>query len=349
MIGDGGIGTYLRELLPRVIAARPTWQFTLLGPPTRLRELATRPGVDVRALEVPIYGVAEQLAIPMTAPRGDLYWAPHYNIPLAVTMPIVATIHDVAHLALAELAGPVERLYARAMFAAVRARARALLFDTEFSRAEFARLVGAPKSVATVAHLGVDSRWTAARQSHPERPIAGPYLVYVGNFKRHKNVPALLRAFGRVSGRIPHKLVLIGRSEGLRADSGIPEAMTPLGDRVVAPGEIAPGELMRYVAHADALVTASRYEGFGFPPLEAMAAGVPCMVSRAGSLPEVCGDAALYCDPLDESDISGKLVDVVTDAPLRDRLVTAGRAQAARFSWEQCTDTTVRTLEGALA
>ena len=349
MIGDGGIGTYLGELLPRIADDRPRWRLTVLGPPDRLAPLGARPNVDVRELRTPIYGLREQLDLARVAARGDLFWAPHYNVPLATGMRLAVTIHDVAHLALAGLVGPVERLYARAMFAAVRRRARALLFDTRFSADEFARLVGAPRCPATVAHLGVGEEWARARETHPARPLAEPYLLYVGNFKRHKNVPGLLRAFRRARERMPHRLVLIGRSEGLRADPEIPPLLRELGDAVVVPGEIAQDALRGWVAHADALVTASRYEGFGLPPLEAMAAGVPTMVSAAGSLPEVCGDASLYCHPHDERNVAERMVQVATDRELRALLVAAGRARAAEFRWDRCARLTVEALEGALA
>lgn len=347
MIGDGGIGTYLSELLPRVMAARPDWRFTLLGAREQLAPLAGRPNVELRSLVAPIYGVREQIEIPLVAPKADLFWSPHYNVPLAVATPLVVTIHDVAHLALPEI-NPLERLYARAMFAATRSRARALLFDSRFSLEEFTRYAGAPRCAATVAHLGVDEAWTRAREEHPVRPIAGPYLAYVGNFKRHKNVPGLLRALSRARDRIPHRLALIGRSEGLRSDPAIPPLLRELGDAVVTPGEVSPLALRQWVAHADALVTASRYEGFGLPPLEAMAAGVPTMVSRAGSLPEVCGDASLYCDPRDEADVAERLVQIATDGPLRERLIKGGRAHVRNFSWDRCAAETVAVLEGAL-
>jgi len=96
-------------------------------------------------------------------------------------------------------------------------------------------------------------------------------------------------------------------------------------------------------------VTASLYEGFGLPPLEAMAAGCPCLVSEAGSLPEVCGDAALYCDPRDESGVASRIVEIATDAELRNRLIASGRARARDFTWERCATATLAELDRAVA
>jgi glycosyltransferase involved in cell wall biosynthesis len=223
-----------------------------------------------------------------------------------------------------------------------------VLYDSEFTRSEASRLLGANGANGTVAHLAADDDWTRAREAAPSRPLAEPYFLYVGNIKRHKNVPLLLRAFGRVTDRIPHKLVLIGRHEGLRADPSVAEEIARLGARAIFVGEVSKPLVQRYVAHAEALVTASLYEGFGLPPLEAMAAGCPCIVSRAGSLPEICGDAALYCDPTDEASVATQLLALAGDASLRETLIARGRAQAKLFSWDKAAAIIAEELDRAL-
>ena len=109
-------------------------------------------------------------------------------------------------------------------------------------------------------------------------------------------------------------------------------------------GSIDDEGLQRLVVEADALVLPSLYEGFGLPPLEAMAAGVPVLVSRAASLPEICGDAALYCDPHDTADIARQLERLLSDAELRARLGRAGPAHARRFSWDAAADAYAEVL-----
>ena len=352
MAVSGGIGTYLQNLLPRVVAARPGWSFTLLGDPHAMRSLgwSSLPNVQMQRCASSYYTLAEQVELPLRCPTSvDVFWAPHYNIPLLLRHRIVVTVHDVCHLALPETTGGwLKQSYARVMFSQVGRRAATILFDSEVSRGELGRFAAARGRTA-VAPLGVDESWFCARTSAPERPLADPYLVYVGNWKRHKNIPALLRAFNRVLDRIPHRLVLIGRSEGLNADPAIDRELSALGERVLTTGEISAPALRRWVAHAAALVTASLYEGFGLPPLEAMAAGCPCLVSEAGSLPEVCGDAALYCDPRDESGVASRIVEVATDAELRNRLIASGRARARDFTWERCATATLAELDRAVA
>ena len=355
MATDGGIGTYLQALLPRIAALRPDWRFTLLGDPAEMIELGwTRlPNVQLRKCRARIFTVTEQLEVPLRCPQdADLFWAPHYNIPVLMRgRPFVVTIHDVCHLALPELmGGAVRRGYARWLLSTARRRARRVLFDSEFTRRETTRLLGngGENLKGRVVHLATDADWSRARDLSPNRPLSEPYFVYVGNVKRHKNVPLLLRAFGRVLDRIPHRLVLIGRREGLRADPRVAREVERLGDRVMLAGELEKDRVRQFVAHAVALVTTSLYEGFGLPPLEAMAAGCPCIVSNAGSLPEICGDAALYCDPRDEESVASQLCRIAWEPALRATLIERGHRRAKEFDWDLSAKQIADELERAL-
>jgi glycosyltransferase involved in cell wall biosynthesis len=358
MAGDGGIGTYLQALLPRIAKLRPQWSFSVLGNVDRMRQLGwgggALPNVTLLSREARIFSLREQIEMPLRGPHAaDLFWAPNYNVPLLLRQPLVVTIHDVNHLALPELmGGRLRRSYSRLMFASAVRRARGILFDSEFTRDEIGRVLGVGGGRTDVArgvvvHLAADNDWARAKELAPTRPLAEPYLLYIGNVKRHKNVPFLLRAFARVRDRIPHHLVLIGRTEGIRTDAETARALSSAGGRVHVMGEVSVATVRQHVAHADALVTASRYEGFGLPALEAMAAGCPCLVSAAGSLPEVCGDAALYGDPNDEEAFASRIFLIASDADLRARLAACGRARAARFSWDRAAQATLNVLEQA--
>lgn len=348
MARDGGIGTYLQQLVPRIARMRPDWAFTALGDPGELRDLGWHECANVRLVPQasPIFSIREQLAIPasLAGTRG-VYWAPYYNVPFRLPVPLVVTIHDVNHLALPELMGSsLRRVYARMLLTSAVRRARRLLFDSEFTRVETERLVGGVHDRGTVVHLGVSDEWKTARLRAANRPLPEPYFLYLGNVKRHKNVPLLLRAFERIAAVVPHRMVLIGRREGLRADPALGGLLERLGERAIYLGELDHRRVEQHVVHADALVTASLYEGFGFPPLEAMAAGCPCMVSRAGSLPEICGDAALYCDPRDEGSVADGLLRIARDDALRADLVRRGHVRAAEFRWERTADATAAVI-----
>jgi glycosyltransferase involved in cell wall biosynthesis len=350
MAADSGVGTYLSNLLPRLVERRPEWRFTVLGRRAHLEALPW-PGtaaatVAIRDCTAPIYSASEQVELVAKCPRPvDLFWSPHYNIPLAYTGRLMVTVHDVAHLAMPEFAaGVAKQLYARAMYGAVRRRARAIVFDSVFSRSEFLRLVGGSRGAIEVVHLGIDPIWR--RQPAPDRPRARAYIVYVGNVKPQKNLGVLLRAFASIKDSIPHDLVIIGRKDGMRtADQALAVEARALGDRVELTGEIPFDRLRALVSNADALVAPSLYEGFGLPPLEAMAAGCPCLVSRVASHPEVCGDAASYCNPHDAADVAQALQRLLTDAGLRATLRERGTRRAAQFTWERCADATIGVME----
>jgi glycosyltransferase involved in cell wall biosynthesis len=353
MARDGGIGTYLQALVPRLAQLRPEWRFTTLGDARVMRALDwdRLPNVRLTHCRARIFSLREQVELPLRWGRAtDLFWAPNYNVPMVMPPSLVVTIHDVNHLALPELlGGTLRRAYARRLLTSAVRRAREVLFDSEFTRRETERVLGTPCGHGTVVHAAVESDWSNARAQSPQRPITDPYFLYVGNIKRHKNVPLLMRAFHRIKDAIAHRLVLIGRTDGLRADPEVAAVLPLLGDRAMVLGEVPGQQLRQYVAHADALVTASLYEGFGLPPLEAMAAGCPCVVSSAGSLPEICGDAALYCDPHDESSVATALRRVAHSPALRSELVERGRARAAQFSWERSAAMTVDVMERALS
>lgn len=351
LIGASGIGTYLAELLPRLIAARPELSFALLGPSSVLHDLPGTEAANVRIinLDVPIYSLQEQLALPWSIPAGtDLLWSPHYNIPLAWRGRLAVTVHDLAHLAVPEFVDGVHRrAYARFMFRQVARRASAIITVSDFTATEFDRLVGSQRVKPEVVHSGVDGGWFEIPPS--ASPHARPYLLYVGNVKPHKNLGRLLEAFRQVDSRIQCDLLILGKNEGfLSRDGTVRAAAERLAPRVQLLGALPREQLTRYVSHALALVLPSLYEGFGLPPLEAMACGCPAIVSNVASLPEVCGDAAVYFNPLEPASIAEAILRVVEEPGLRETLQSRGLERARRFTWESSAGKTLTILERAL-
>jgi glycosyltransferase involved in cell wall biosynthesis len=174
-------------------------------------------------------------------------------------------------------------------------------------------------------------------------------MIYVGLLKPHKNVLRLLRAFARVQDQIPHRLVLVAHHRGVRnIDTAALALAARLQPRVQLVAHLPLPELIARVQSAQIAVQPSLHEGFGLPALEAMAAGTPVLASRAGAMPEVCGDAALYCDPESEEDIARALLVLAGDPALRARLAAAGRERARTFSWDACAVTTASALSATL-
>lgn len=348
MLRHAGIGTYIRNVVPRVVARRPDWRFTFLASRRALPDWTLNARALVRPCSSDIYTIAEQVELPLKTPRSAaLFWSPHYNVPVFSRAPLVVTVHDVCHLAMPDIYGGAARgAYARYMFGTVRRRAREIVFDSDFTRSEFVRHVGEPAR-STTALLGVDHVWRAAIGS--ARPHPRPYVLFVGSGKPHKNLVALIKAFEMSRMALAgHDLVLLGSFQQRTIDDDALGLANMLGARVRLVHDADDASVRAFVAGAAALVLPSLYEGFGLPALEAMAAGCPCLVSNVASLPEVCGDGALYCDPKDPADIARQLVRLVSDGELRARLVSAGRLRADRFDWDVTAERTASVLDRAL-
>jgi len=354
MIASSGIGTYLRNTLPRIIAAQPDWRYVLLGDRERLvaAGLAPARNVELRNNGAPLYSVREQLAFARSRlRRADLFWAPHYNVPLVATRRLVVTVHDVMHLTQPEYTSRwARRQYAASMYSAVRRRASAVICVSNFTRRELERVVGTGPPTHVVPN-GVHPSWFQVSTPAPASPDARPYIIFVGLAKPHKNLVGLLEAFRMIRDRVPHDLVIVGpKPEALRtSDPHIERAAAPLGDRLRFVGELALSSPQECVAGADVLVQPSICEGFGLPPLEAMAAGTPCLVSRIDPFLEVCRDAAAYCDPNDPSDIAQRMVELLRAPRLREALRRRGRERAGSFSWDRTATETLAVFEHVLA
>ncbi len=349
MLGRSGIGRYIEQVVPRVFAGSELTG-SLLGDVDLMRRQEFG-GAESTLISCTssIYSAQEQIELWRATPAyTDLFWSPHYNIPLAIRTKVVVTIHDVLHVARPEFVGGAHRrLYAKAMLQAVKRKAAAILCDSQFTADELMRLVGIPASSIQVIALGVEERCFQVGTDGP--PQHRPYFLFVGNVKPHKNLQRLLQAFSGLTDELPHDLIIVGQKEGfLGGDTRVMEDAMKLAGRVQFTGHIADDEVHRYVSHAEALVLPSMYEGFGLPALEAMAAGCPVIVSRVASLPEVCGDAAEYVDPYRLESIAAGMRRVAENAELRSELREKGLARAGRFSWDRCAAETREVILGLL-
>ena len=348
MLGSGGIGTYIAELLPRVIEALPSVRFTVFGDEEALRSiLPASEQVTVRQFVAPIYTMREQLEFATAIPRtATLFWSPHYNIPLAWRGPLAVTVHDVAHLALRQ-PSLARRLYARWMFAAVRWRASIVFSVSQSAAREIVRRIGPPRRIEVIPN-GVSPRWL--RQNALPTRAPTPYFLFVGSVKPHKNISRLLDAFAAVAAELPHRLVIAGRADGmLTVDHRALERAAELGDRVEYAGAVTSTELEQLVRGCDALILPSMHEGFGLPPLEALAAGRPVAVSALPVLEEVCGPMAEYFDPLDVASIADALRRLARRVPDTDEITECRRAWARRFDWDDAARATSDGLLDAMA
>jgi glycosyltransferase involved in cell wall biosynthesis len=352
-IDSSGVGTYIKGILPGIVEKLRDVSIVCLGDRRRLRDFAWGRAANVELLDCRAkrYSISEQWELPRAIPpRTDLFFSPFYTIPLLYRGRLAVTVHDMSHLVVEESVSDwKKRSYAQLMYRTVRRRATVIFTVSQFTRCELLRLAGEPREAKiAVTHLGISSDWYGARERAAVRER--PYFVYVGNIKPYKNVRRLVESFLKIQQLIPHDLVIIGQSEGLITGESRQffERVRAGGERIELTGFVSHEELLSLVGHAHALILPSLYEGFGLPPLEAMAAGVPVAVSRAGSLPEVCGDAALYFDPLRVEEMANCLLRITSDPALCNRLVEAGEKRSRSFTWDSCACRTAEELRACL-
>jgi glycosyltransferase involved in cell wall biosynthesis len=275
--------------------------------------------------------------------RPDVFYSPGFNAPPTCPVPFVFTVFDLIHLHVREESGAGRRLYYQWHVRPAVRRARAVLTGSEFSRARLIEWSGVDAERVVVIHGAAGDEFTPDGDAHEP---GYPYLLYVGNHKPHKNLARLVRALATLRKRRSLRLLLVGPIEpellGLARTHGV-------ADRVVFLGEVPDDRLPALYRGAAAFVFPSLHEGFGLPPVEAMACGTPVVSSLATSLSEVVGDAALAVDPLDVESIADGIDRVMGDDQLRARLRERGFAQAARFSWDETARRAWDALQGRVA
>jgi len=340
-----GIGVYTRSLLTR-LARRGAFRFLgLAHRPVQSGEALTAAGVELAAdtSRLPLGVLWQQLELPrrLTRHDADLLWSPLQTLPLSSPVPAVVTVHDLTVLLYPETHRLkvrwsqlpfLERSLARArrIVAVSEATARDLRFHFP-AVAERLRVV--PEGVDPSFRPGSEDE-VAAIRAELEAPRG--YLLYVGTLEPRKNVETLLNAWERLHGERdePPPLVLAGdtgwRNRPLRRRL---ERLRPHGVRLL--GRVEPERLVRLFQGASAFCYPSLYEGFGLPPLEAMACGVPVVASRAASLPEVVGDAGLLVEARDSRALAAEVGRVLDDPELAAELSQRGRQRAAGFTWEK--------------
>ena len=354
---DGGIGTYIRGLLA-AFAARPSGHafVAFLDPGDAGR--ATRAGAPIEEVLVRAgkYSLAEHLVLPRAARRAgvDLFHAPHYVLPLLWNGRSVVTIHDLIHLRFPRFHPPGAALYARAVAGAAAQRARLVLTDSTDARNDVVERLGIPVARTRVIPLGVPEGIAprpaeAVAAFRRARSLPADYLLYVGARKRHKNVGLLFEALRAIPAADRPPLVISGAA--WRDDDPLAAAAWRQGveGALHFSGDVSGSEELSWLYSGALLyVHPSLAEGFGLPPLEAMACGVPVLSSNAGSLPEVLGDAAYLLPPRDAGAWSQAIVDLLGDRNRREGMVRRGRERAGGFTFERTAALTLAAYREAV-
>ena len=350
-LGDGGIGEYVRETMLALHELRPDLEIVAFGDPARRAELPID-SVEWVAVDAGKYSVAEHFALPL-AVRGrriDVFHSPHYVLPLALRAPAVVTVHDLIHVLLPR--SPIHRLYAQWMIRSACRRARRVITVSERTARDLQQHLRIPAERIRVIWNGVSPRFRPLERARIDPVLARhgverPYVLFVGNALPHKNVPTLVEAWDHLAEPRP-MLVLCGK--GLSASPLIQRAcgQSRQPRRIRTIETISRDELVALYCGAELLASASLYEGFCFPVVEAFACGVPVLAPEVGAVPEVAGDAALLVAPRRVDLLTSEMYRLLTDQELRKGLVERGFRRAARFSWQVAARATLSVYEEVL-
>jgi len=344
---DYGIGTYVRNLvlgLARLDCGDNYVLFCRDADADWIRALGPRfePVVE-RAGN---YSLREQFSVPFALSRArvDLFHAPHYVVSPLVTTPFVVTIHDCIHLRFPkDLPNRAAHAYVRTMMGMSAKRSKRVLTVSRASKDDILHYLHVPADKVEVIYNALDERLASppteadVEMVRERFQLTSPFILYTGNIKPHKNVDRLIEAYSilhrRGVGDV--KLLIIGDAISKYPNLRRLVHRFQLHQQVRFLGFVPDATLAVLYKLASVFVFPSRYEGFGLPPLEAMAAGVPVVTSNVSSLPEVVGDAALLIDPMDAGAIADAMARVLGDRALAAELVRRGHERVKAFSWDR--------------
>jgi glycosyltransferase involved in cell wall biosynthesis len=346
-----GIGRYLRNFISSAPALCPGLRLFLYGNQfTDTDSLSDANRGDSVTVRVAAQGRTfwwDQVVLPRLANRDrlDIFLSPYIKGPVGVECPLAVTIHDLMFLvfdAYRTWRRWPANAYVRKVGRWAGRRADLILTDSAHSRQDIIRILQPDPAKVKVLPIGVESRYRPVSDHRAlESVCAGygitpPYVLYLGNFRPHKNVQGLISAFARLESRTRERYQLV---LGGAADEWTPDRRRLAGELGIAGrtrfiGPVAEPDMPGLFSGAELFVFPSYYEGFGLPPLEAMACGTAVIASDRTSLPEVVGEAGQLVDPDDTEALSGAIQDLLENDAARNELEQKGLRRAAAFTAE---------------
>ena len=326
MYRHSGIGVYLLQLISR-LKNDSNIDLILLVPQLNIPEFR---GIRQIKFNAAIYTLKEQWLFPFLIPRCDIFWSPHYNVPL---MPVKAserrvTIHDIYHLRFAHTLSFFQRWYARILMKAAVSLSDKIFTVSVFSKKEILDYFDVEEKIQVIPNVVETEKFSrlypaeSVKDVLTKYKIKTPYILFVGNIKPHKNVITLIQAFECIMNEImSFTLVIVGQKEGfITGDNEVGQYIQTHPDllgRICFTDQVLHDELPMLYQQADLFVFPSLYEGFGYPPLEALAAGTNVLCSNAGPMPEVCGDRVTYFNPTDVQALASLMVKALSAAEVK--------------------------------
>lgn len=336
MWSSSGIGKVLQNTIPIFIKKFESVSFVLLGKKEYLDSIKWPSNViNIIDFKANIYSINEQIeAIKLIPKETNILWWPHWNIPILYKGILVTSIYDAFHLRMPwSVRNFLKNLYTRLIFYILAKKSLMTLTISNFSKNELIKLTNIKSQDIHIAYPSVDKEWFEQTLSKPL--LNSPYIIYVGNVKPHKDLKTLLKAFILNINKIEHKLIIVGKKEGfIEGDKNIEKLAKAYADKIIFTGWINDESVRQYVANADLMVFPSLYEGFGIPPLEAMACQCPVIASDIPVVKEICSDSVLNFKAGDVEDLSTKIFNLIHDKKLQKNLISRGSKLVRKYNWD---------------
>jgi len=357
-----GVGHYTLELARALARNFPSDQFELVSPKPfagTIFEDHTLPNLSfIKAKSSLVRGHWWSVGLPLYARRAsfDLFHGTNYELPLWNNRRSVLTIHDLSTLLFPGLHRPPLARRARMRLPLAAKMASAIVTPTEAVKREVCERLKVKPEKITAIHEAPRScfRSVSVNESTPTRQRLGvenDFLLFVGTLEPRKNLLTLLTAFAQIlrDTSLRPQLVIAGDEGWLMSETELFIKSAGITDRLLFTGYLQDEELRALYSSCKAFIYPSLYEGFGLPPLEAMACGAPVIASRIAALQEVLGGAALLIDPLDGASLTRAIVECFKDDKRREASKTRGIEHAAEFSWDQAARLTYEIYERTVA
>jgi glycosyltransferase involved in cell wall biosynthesis len=354
---SAGITWHIYNLLCYLPEADPQIEYTVF---LSERRYVAAPGIQIKASRLPTHRpwariVWEQAVQPWAISRAgvDLIHEPAFVGPLASRCPVVITIHDLSFLFYPQGFRVLNRLYLKLFTRVSVQRARRIIAVSESTKRDLVQQYGISPAKIDVVYNGVDSGFRPLPAAEvaafkAARGLPDRFILFVGTLEPRKNVIRLIESYARLPKARP-PLMLVGGKGWLYDEMFARVEALDLADEIHIVGYVPAEDLCLWYNAADLFVYPSVYEGFGLPPLEAMACGTPVITSTTSSLPEVMGRAGLLVDPTDTEALTSAMEQVLTSVEVRERMQAAGLARAQGFSWRETARRTVASYRRALA
>jgi glycosyltransferase involved in cell wall biosynthesis len=301
--------------------------------------------ITIRRLKgrVPIYSISEQFILPIEISNlnPDLIHFPNFNLPILERHPFITTINDLVYYLFPDACrSKFKHLCAKYMISQAVKRAKKIITISHHSKKDLLRCFDIPEERVAVIYPGVDTSFfypvkdqDSFQRCKEKYGIIKKFIFYTGNHEPRKNLLRLIKAYSLIKNSDEYQLVIGGKTDP--RETSLYKYAEGLDNKnnIIFTNFIEERELALFYNMAEAFVFPSLYEGFGLPPLEAMACGTPVICSHATSLPEVANDAALLFDPLDEHQIKEALEEGLFNNKLRSSLIEKGKKRAEEFKW----------------